>query len=83
MDKFVIRGGNPLIDSRLRSKNSPALPALSPLHEDEVTLKRPRCGMFLRTERRLLTAMGATVMELGYGRAQHRTRSSCKTLSPA
>jgi len=34
----------------------------------------------IETERRLLVSMGAEV-ELGYGRAQHRTKISCRTLS--
>jgi UDP-N-acetylglucosamine 1-carboxyvinyltransferase len=50
------------------------------LTEDEVTLENIPQVRDIETERRLLTAMGAEV-ELGYGRAQHRTKISCKTLS--
>ncbi len=34
----------------------------------------------IETERRLLAAMGAEV-ELGYGRAQHRTTICCRNLA--
>jgi UDP-N-acetylglucosamine 1-carboxyvinyltransferase len=50
------------------------------LTEDEVTLENIPQVRDIETERRLLVAMGAEV-ELGYGRAQHRTKIICKTLS--
>jgi UDP-N-acetylglucosamine 1-carboxyvinyltransferase len=50
------------------------------LTEDEVTLENIPQVRDIETERRLLVSMGAEV-ELGYGRAQHRTKISCRTLS--
>ena len=83
MDKFVIRGGNPLIGTvRISGAKNSALPCMAAaiLTEDEVTLENIPQVRDIETERRLLASMGAEV-ELGYGRAQHRTTISCRTLS--
>jgi UDP-N-acetylglucosamine 1-carboxyvinyltransferase len=83
MDKFVIRGGNPLVGTiRVSGAKNSALPCMAAaiLTEDEVTLENIPQVRDIETERRLLTSMGAEV-ELGYGRAQHRTTISCRTLS--
>jgi UDP-N-acetylglucosamine 1-carboxyvinyltransferase len=83
MDKFVIRGGNPLVGTvRISGAKNSALPCMAAaiLTEDEVVLENIPQVRDIETERRLLTSMGAEV-ELGYGRAQHRTTISCKTLS--
>ena len=83
MDKFVIRGGNPLVGTvRVSGAKNSALPCMAAaiLTEDEVTLENIPQVRDIETERRLLVSMGAEV-ELGYGRAQHRTKISCKTLS--
>ncbi len=83
MDKFVIRGGNPLIGTiRVSGAKNSALPCMAAaiLTEDEVTLENIPQVRDIETERRLLASMGAEV-ELGYGRAQHRTTISCRTLS--
>jgi UDP-N-acetylglucosamine 1-carboxyvinyltransferase len=83
MDKFVIRGGNPLVGTvRISGAKNSALPCMAAaiLTEDEVTLENIPQVRDIETERRLLTSMGAEV-ELGYGRAQHRTTISCRTLS--
>jgi UDP-N-acetylglucosamine 1-carboxyvinyltransferase len=50
------------------------------LTEDEVILENIPQVRDIETERKLLTSMGAEV-ELGYGRAQHRTRIKCAILS--
>jgi UDP-N-acetylglucosamine 1-carboxyvinyltransferase len=50
------------------------------LTEDEVILENIPQVRDIETERKLLTSMGAEV-ELGYGRAQHRTRIKCGILS--
>jgi UDP-N-acetylglucosamine 1-carboxyvinyltransferase len=50
------------------------------LTEDEVVLENIPQVRDIDTERRLLTSMGAEV-ELGYGRAQHRSTISCRVLS--
>jgi UDP-N-acetylglucosamine 1-carboxyvinyltransferase len=50
------------------------------LTEDEVILENIPQVRDIETERRLLESMGAQV-ELGYGRAQHRTRIQCAVLS--
>jgi UDP-N-acetylglucosamine 1-carboxyvinyltransferase len=83
MDKFVIRGGNPLVGTvRVSGAKNSALPCMAAaiLTEDEVTLENIPQVRDIETERKLLSSMGAEV-ELGYGRAQHRTRISCHTLS--
>jgi UDP-N-acetylglucosamine 1-carboxyvinyltransferase len=83
MDKFVIRGSNPLVGTvRISGAKNSALPCMAAaiLTEDEVTLENIPQVRDIETERRLLASMGAEV-ELGYGRAQHRTTICCKTLS--
>src|ERR1700691_6056822 len=83
MDKFVIRGGNPLVGTvRISGAKNSALPCMAAaiLTEDEVTLENIPQVRDIETERKLLTSMGAEV-ELGYGRAQHRTRIKCGILS--
>jgi UDP-N-acetylglucosamine 1-carboxyvinyltransferase len=83
MDKFVIRGGNPLLGTiRVSGAKNSALPCMAAaiLTEDEVVLENIPQVQDIETERRLLTSMGAEV-ELGYGRAQHRTTISCRVLS--
>jgi len=83
MDKFVIRGGNPLVGTiRVSGAKNSALPCMAAaiLTEDEVTLENIPQVRDIETERRLLVQMGAEV-ELGYGRAQHRTTINCRTLT--
>ena len=83
MDKFVIRGGNPLVGTiRVSGAKNSALPCMAAaiLTEDEVTLENIPQVRDIETERRLLVSMGAEV-ELGYGRAKSRTKISCRTLS--
>jgi UDP-N-acetylglucosamine 1-carboxyvinyltransferase len=83
MDKFVIRGGNPLVGTiRVSGAKNSALPCMAAaiLTEDEVTLDNIPQVRDIATERRLLMSMGAEV-ELGPGSAAHRTTISCRTLS--
>ena len=83
MDKFVVRGGNPLVGTiRVSGAKNSALPCMAAaiLTEEEVTLENIPQVQDIETERKLLASMGAEV-ELGYGRAQHRTTISCRTLS--
>jgi UDP-N-acetylglucosamine 1-carboxyvinyltransferase len=83
MDKFVVRGGNPLVGTiRVSGAKNSALPCMAAaiLTEDEVTLENIPQVRDIETEHRLLASMGAEV-ELGYGRAQHRTTISCRNLS--
>jgi UDP-N-acetylglucosamine 1-carboxyvinyltransferase len=83
MDKFVVRGGNPLLGTiRVSGAKNSALPCMAAaiLTEDEVILENIPQVRDIETERRLLAAMGAEV-DLGYGRAQHRTRIRCALLS--
>jgi len=83
MDKFVIRGGNPLLGTiRVSGAKNSALPCMAAaiLTEEEVILENIPQVRDIETERKLLVSMGAEV-ELGYGRAQHRTKICCKTLS--
>ena len=83
MDKFVVRGGNPLLGTiKVSGAKNSALPCMAAaiLTEGEVVLENIPQVRDIETERRLLTSMGAEV-ELGYGRAQHRTRIKCGILS--
>src|SRR5260370_6656392 len=83
MDKFVVRGGNPLLGTIKVSgaKNSaPPCMAGAILTEDELILENIPQVRDIETERKLLESMGAEV-ELGYGRAQHRTSIKCAVLS--
>src|ERR1700735_765128 len=83
MDKFVVRGGNPLVGTiRVSGAKNSALPLMAAaiLTEDEVVLENIPQVQDIETERKLLASMGAEV-ELGYGRAQHRTRIKCAVLS--
>jgi hypothetical protein len=83
MEKFVIRGGNPLLGTvRVSGAKNSALPCMAAaiLTEDEVVLENIPQVRDIETERKLLVSMGAEV-ELGYGRAQHRTTISCRVLS--
>jgi UDP-N-acetylglucosamine 1-carboxyvinyltransferase len=83
MDKFVVRGGNPLLGTiRISGAKNSALPCMAAaiLTEDEVILENIPQVQDIETERKLLTSMGGEV-ELGYGRAQHRTTISCRILS--
>jgi UDP-N-acetylglucosamine 1-carboxyvinyltransferase len=83
MDKFVIRGGNPLLGTiKVSGAKNSALPCMAAaiLTEEEVILENIPQVQDIETERKLLTSMGAEV-ELGYGRAQHRTSIRCALLS--
>lgn len=83
MDKFIIRGGTPLAGTvRISGAKNSALPCMAAaiLTEDEIVLENVPDVRDIETERRLLSSMGAEV-ELGYGRAHHRTRIRCAVLS--
>jgi UDP-N-acetylglucosamine 1-carboxyvinyltransferase len=83
MDKFVVRGGNPLLGTvKISGAKNSALPCMAAaiLTEDEVILENIPQVQDIETERKLLASMGAEV-ELGYGRAQHRTVIRCAVLS--
>ncbi len=80
MDKFVIRGGNPLLGTvKVSGAKNAALPAMAAalLTEDTVVLENIPQVRDIETERRLLAGMGAEV-ELGYGKAHHRTTICCR-----
>lgn len=83
MDKFVIRGGTPLLGTvRISGAKNAALPAMAAalLTEEPVIIENIPQVRDIETTRRLLSAMGAEV-ELGYGRAQHRTTICCRQLT--
>jgi len=83
MDKFVIRGGTPLLGTiRVSGAKNAALPAMAAalLTEEPVILENIPQVRDIETTRKLLAAMGAEV-ELGYGRAHHRTTICCRNLS--
>ena len=83
MDKFIIRGGNPLVGTVCVSgaKNS-ALPCMAAaiLTEEEVTLENVPQVRDIETERRLLASMGAAVA-LHDGDARDHVTISCRSLS--
>ena len=82
MDKLVVRGGNPLAGTvRVSGAKNAALPAMAAalLTDEPVILENIPQVRDIVTERNLLVAMGAEV-ELGYGRAQHRSTISCRNL---
>src|SRR6476661_8544402 len=83
MDKFVIRGGNPLLGTiRVSGAKNAALPAMAAalLTEEPVILENVPHVRDIETTRKLLAAMGAEV-ELGQGRARNRTSICCKNLT--
>src|SRR5512142_2746431 len=83
MDKFVVRGGNPLLGTvRISGAKNAALPCMAAalLTEEPVILENiPQVNDILTT-RKLLATMGAEV-ELGYGRAHHRTTICCRNVA--
>src|SRR6202046_169644 len=83
MDKLVIRGGEPLLGTvRVSGAKNAALPCMAAalLTDEPVILENIPQVRDIQTTRNLLAAMGAEV-ELGYGRAQHRTTIHCLTLA--
>ncbi len=83
MDKFVIRGGNPLVGTvRVSGAKNSALPCMAAaiLTEEEITLENIPQVRDIDTERKLLASMGAEV-DFGTVSSQHRTTISCRTLS--
>ncbi|MGA2349233.1 MAG: UDP-N-acetylglucosamine 1-carboxyvinyltransferase [Terracidiphilus sp.] len=81
MDKFVIRGGNPLVGTiRVSGAKNSALPCMAAaiLTEDEVTLENIPQVRDIETERRLLASMGA---EVRLGDKLNSTTISCRKLS--
>ena len=83
MDKFVIRGGNPLVGTiHVSGAKNSALPCMAAaiLTEDEVTLENIPQVRDIATERRLLASMGAEVV-LGGEAAPHTTSIRCHSLS--
>jgi len=80
MDKFVIRGGNPLVGTvRISGAKNAALPAMAAalLTDEPLVLENIPDVRDIQTMRKLLVEMGAEV-ELGYGRAHHRTTIHCR-----
>jgi len=83
MDKFVIRGGNPLVGTiRVSGAKNSALPCMAAaiLTEDEVTLENIPKVRDIETERKLLASMGAVVSPRE-GSARDCVTLSCRTLS--
>src|SRR6202166_3317064 len=82
MDKLVIRGGNPLLGTiRISGAKNAALPCMAAalLTDEPVMPEKIPQVRDIETTRKLLAAMGAEV-ELGYGRAQHRTTICARSL---
>jgi UDP-N-acetylglucosamine 1-carboxyvinyltransferase len=83
MDKFIIRGGNPLVGTiHVSGAKNSALPCMAAaiLTEEKVTLENIPSVRDIQTERKLLSAMGAEV-ELREGGVQDRTTICCRSLS--
>jgi len=62
MDKFVVRGGNPLLGTiKISGDKNSALPCMAAaiLTQDELILENIPQVRDIETERRLLAAMGA------------------------
>jgi UDP-N-acetylglucosamine 1-carboxyvinyltransferase len=81
MDKFVIRGGNPLSGTiHVSGAKNSALPCMAAaiLTEDEVTLENIPQVWDISTQQRLLTSMGAEVKPAG---TSHSFTIRCRTLS--
>jgi UDP-N-acetylglucosamine 1-carboxyvinyltransferase len=81
MDKFVIRGGNPLVGSiRVSGAKNSALPCMAAaiLTEDKITLDNIPQVWDISTQRRLLSSMGAEVQPAD---APNSIAISCRTLS--
>jgi len=83
MDKLVIRGGEPLLGTiRISGSKNAALPCMAAalLTDEPVILENIPQVRDIETTRKLLSAMGAEV-ELGFGRAQHRTTICARNLT--
>jgi UDP-N-acetylglucosamine 1-carboxyvinyltransferase len=83
MDKFIIRGGNPLVGTvRVSGAKNSALPCMAAaiLTEEEVTLENIPEVRDIATERRLLVSMGAKVLWHDDNTLDHVT-ISCRSLS--
>jgi UDP-N-acetylglucosamine 1-carboxyvinyltransferase len=83
MDKFIIRGGNPLVGTvRVSGAKNSALPSMAAaiLTDDEITLENIPQVRDIETERRLLASMGAAVA-LHEGDACDQVTISCRSLS--
>src|SRR5580692_1937677 len=83
MDKYVIRGGNPLVGTiRVSGAKNSALPCMAAaiLTDGEVVFDNIPQEAIIGRNRRLLSSMGAEV-ELGADTNAHRTIISCRSLS--
>src|SRR6476661_9417684 len=83
MDKLVIRGGTPLLGTvRTSGAKNAALPCMAAalLTAETVILENIPQTRDIETTRKLLASMGAEV-ELGYGRAHHRTTIQARDLA--
>ena len=81
MDKFVIRGGNPLTGTiHVSGAKNSALPCMAAaiLTDDEITLENIPQVWDISTQRKLLLSMGAEVKP---GDAPNSTTINCRTLS--
>jgi UDP-N-acetylglucosamine 1-carboxyvinyltransferase len=81
MDKFVIRGGNPLVGTiRVSGAKNSALPCMAAaiLTEEEITLENIPQVWDIATQRRLLSSMGAEVRPAN---APNSTTIRCRSLS--
>jgi len=83
MDKFIIRGGNPLVGTvRVSGAKNSALPCMAAaiLTDEEITLENIPQVRDIETERRLLASMGAAVAWREGDACDHVT-ISCRSLS--
>jgi UDP-N-acetylglucosamine 1-carboxyvinyltransferase len=83
MDKFIIRGGNPLVGTvRVSGAKNSALPLMAAaiLTEEEITLENIPQVRDIETERRLLVSMGAKVRR-DEGDACEHLSINCRSLS--
>jgi UDP-N-acetylglucosamine 1-carboxyvinyltransferase len=83
MDKFIIRGGNPLVGTiRISGAKNSALPCMAAaiLTEEPVTLENIPHVRDIATERKLLASMGAEI-DLHEGDPEARNTICCRKLS--
>ena len=85
MDKFIIRGGNPLVGTvRVSGAKNSALPLMAAaiLSEEEITLENIPQVRDIETQRHLLASMGAAVAWHEGDGQDHVTISCCSLSDP-
>jgi UDP-N-acetylglucosamine 1-carboxyvinyltransferase len=85
MDKFIIRGGNPLVGTvHVSGAKNSALPLMAAaiLTDEKITLENIPQVRDIETQRRLLASMGAEVARHDGDKQDHVTISCCSLSDP-